>query len=51
VNLFVVGGLSEAMKFAVTDVTVFFGWESLEGDGRLRTSKAAEQTAIVIERH
>jgi len=24
-NLFVVGGLSEAMKFAVTDVTVFFG--------------------------
>jgi hypothetical protein len=39
------------MKVAVTGVTVFPGWESLEGHGRLRTSKAAEQTAIVIERH
>src|SRR5260370_29168938 len=50
-NLFLVGGLTEAMKVAVTGVTVFPGWESLEGHGRLRTSKAAEQTAIVIERH
>jgi hypothetical protein len=34
------------MKFAVPRVTVFPGWESLEGNGRLRTSKGLSKPRL-----